>query len=225
VPNSKDWEAKLHPAFFEVAAMNKTFERRHREISTWRERQVAGLGKRDIEKKREIDGRAIAEFNKLLESCEAQLQQTNKQYPNISYNPRAYSYLYPAADEPETADPFHRFLHWMRHRRSLTMTLLDLLRGSLVAVRHLARTTEDRLRVLVRRERIKPFQGDDVHRQFLELIVCFQQQPLTVEERADCADVYCGCGQTEHDPEALRKQYNRLMKDLEAAYEASKAVK
>jgi hypothetical protein len=224
VPNpATNWRGKVHPVFFEVAAVNRTFEQRHREITDWRERQVRPLGKKDIEAKRAIDGRATAELSKLVEWCEDQLHGVQERHPEIAYDPRAYSYLYPAADEPETADTFHRFLHWMRHRRSLTMTKLDFLRGSLAALRHLARTTEDRLRVLIRRERIKPYQGHEVHRQFLELIICYQQQPLTPQERADCADEYCGCGQTEHDVEALRKQFVRLRKDLDAAYAASKS--
>jgi hypothetical protein len=222
VPNSRpDWRAKLHPAFFEVATVTQTFERNHREITTWRDRQIQTVGKKDIEAKRQIDGRAKAELEKLMEWCTTQLQAINERHPHIPFDPRAASYLYPAADERDISDSFTRYLHWMRHRRSLTMTLRDFMRGSLDAVNEMARTVQDRLRVIVRREGIKPFQGDVVHRQFLGLIICFQQEPLTAQERADCADAYCGCGQTEHDVDALRKQYVRLKKDLDAAYAAS----
>jgi hypothetical protein len=148
--------------------------------------------------------------------------KVQERHPNMSFNERAYSYLHPAADEPDTADPFTRYLHWMRHRKSLTMTALDIARGSLTAVNHLARTVQDRLRVLVRREKLKPFQGNEPHRQFLELMICFERQPLTPQERADCADAYCGCELVEHDMDALRKQYGRLSKELNAAYAAAK---
>lgn len=221
VPKSTaDWSAKLHPVFFDIAALMRVFERRFREVTTRREQQIRTVPETDIEARRKIDVPAKAKLDKLLEWCTTQLAVINERHPNMPFDPRADAYLYPAADEPDAADPFTRYLHWMRHRRSLTMTLRDYARGSLDAVSEMSRTAQDRLRVLVRREKIKPFQGDEVHRQFLRLIIMFQREPLTAQERADCADEYCGCGKTEHDVDALRKQYAWLTNDLDAAYAA-----
>lgn len=63
---------------------------------------------------------------------------------------------------------------------------------------------------------IKRFQGDVVHRQLLEMLLCFETAPMTKEERADCADAFCACGKT-HDPDALDKQRRRLKKQLQAS--------
>lgn len=215
------WRAKLHPAFFEAAAITQEFERKWRAIQQKRETELCGIRRRDKDRRKEIDQRALAESTKLVDWCSAQLRAVQDRYGDIQCDPRAFSYLRAASGEPETVDPFIRFLHWMRHRRSLTMTWTDMSSGSLSAVRHLARTVEDRIRVLIRRERIKPFKGDEVHRLFLEMIICFQQQPLTPQERADCADIYCGCELREHDVDALRKQYTRLLRELDAAWQAT----
>ena len=43
-----------------------------------------------------------------------------------------------------------------------------------------------------------------------------EASPLTAEERADCMDEFCACGGP-HDADAVRKQYKRLRKQLEAA--------
>ena len=168
------WRGKLHPAFFEVAPIVQTFERTRRRTEARREKELRTVRRGDNDRRREIDQQAIGEFNKLLDWCAVQLQSVQEKYPTIPYNPRAYSYLHPGIDEPDTADPFTRFLHWMRHRQSVTMTWREFVKGSLKAVRQMARTVEDWLRILVRRERIKAFQGDDVHREFLQLIICFQ---------------------------------------------------
>jgi chromosome segregation and condensation protein ScpB len=60
---------------------------------------------------------------------------------------------------------------------------------------------------------IKPFQREVTHRQLLEMILCFELDPLTAEELAECLDEYCVCGKT-HDAGAARKQYARLKKEL-----------
>jgi len=219
--STADWRAKLRPVFFEIAPVMKVFERRYREITTRREQQIRSVPESDIDARRKIDVPARAELDKLLEWCSSQLAMINERHPNMPFNPVADAYLYPAVDEHDTADPFTRYLHWRRHRRSLTMTLREYTRGSLEAVTEMARTAQDRVRVLVRREKIKPFQGDEVHRQFLTLIIMFEQQALTAEERANCADEYCGCEQVEHDVDALRKQYARLKRELKAAYASS----
>ena len=42
----------------------------------------------------------------------------------------------------------------------------------------------------------------------------WEMTPLTADERAACFDAYCGCEVAEHDADALKKQFNRLKKDL-----------
>src|SRR6266852_2794689 len=86
--------------------------------------------------------------------------------------------------------------------------------GSIKGWRKIARTAEDWRRIVHKKGPIKPFQGDTIHRQLLELILCFELELLTEEERAACADAYCACGRI-HDAKALRRQFTRLKRDLQ----------
>ena len=217
-----EWRTKLHPAFFEVSEINKRFELEHARL----ERKCAA----DLKQLRKDDSRRVERASRfkegdqrLLERCEKQLDLVQQRYPNISHNPVAYSYLYGASEEPEPGEStFVRFVHWLRHREHLDAAGMQDAQGSLPAYHRLTRTFEDVRRVLQRLGLVKPFKGDIVHRQFLELIICYEnpQTPLTADERAACADAYCGCGRKIHDADALKKQYARLKRELKAAYRA-----
>jgi hypothetical protein len=222
-----NWREKLHPAFFEVAELNKRFEldyaKLDRECATDL-RQLRKDDPRHAERVRRFEEAG----NQLTAWCGEQLDAINQRYPHMPYNPRAYSYLYGASAEPEPEQgKLARFLHWLRHRESLDAATTEDNKGSLSAFRRIMRTAEDFRRILQRLGRIKPFQGDMVHRQFLEIIICFEneQTPLTADERAACADAYCGCGKEEHDADALKKQYARLKRELDAAYRAQQAAR
>lgn len=162
------------------------------------------------------------EFRKRTEKLELgldeKLVEINRRYPILSYNPLAYSYL--DLNPGSSADNLFAYLHWMRHRESLPATVSGDADGDIKAYRKLVRTGEDYRRIAHKKGPLKPFQGDTVHRQFLELLLCYEIKPLTAEERADCADAYCACGET-HDPDALKKQFARLKLELMASHEHS----
>ena len=80
------------------------------------------------------------------------------------------------------------------------------------------RSEEDFLRAVTRQGPIKPFQGNETHRTFLELILAYELKPLPKEERANCADAHCACGKT-HDPDAFDKQFRRLKKELQRSFD------
>ena len=131
---------------------------------------------------------------------------------DVPHNRAAFSYL-DAPAEPLAADPeLVRYLHWMRHRESIGATRQRDAEGDMSAIDALARTAKDFRRIVHGQGPLKPFQGDTIHRQLLEILFCYEVEPLTAEERADCFDKYRACGKT-HDADALKKQYARLKKD------------
>jgi hypothetical protein len=213
VSQKANWRAKLHPIFFELAELNRKSEIGLKQIQ-------GGFAKamRRARGKANLRESIAAEFRKRTEKLEleieAKLVEINARYPKLSYNPIAYSYfdLKPGS----SADNLFAYLHWMRHRESVEVTVSNDAKGDLKAYRKLVRTGEDYRRIAHKKGPLKPFQGDTVHRQFLELMLCFEIKPLTAEERADCADAYCACGKT-HDPDALKKQLGRLNLELTAS--------
>jgi hypothetical protein len=148
------------------------------------------------------------------------MQEIQKRHgPSTAFNKLAYSYFdfsnYPDTKEDDLQWLFE-YMHCERHGESLRKTSHAIGEGDIPALRRVHRTNEDQLRVFAGKGPIKKYQGDPVHRQFLELVLCFEISPLTEEERADCADDFCACGKT-HDPDALDKQHRRLKKGLQAS--------
>ena len=211
-----NWRAKLHPVFFELAQVNRALEKRLNRIEEECNRRLKNL--RDTPDPKAKDAIAILYYSnaeKLSTVIDKKLVEINRRYPDLSYNPLAYSY-FDLSGEP--ADNLIPYLHWMRHRESFGATAADDSRGNIKARRKIARTGEDYRRIVHRKGPIKPFLGDTVHRQLLELMLCFELKPLTAEQRADCADAYCACGKT-HDPDAIKKQLGRLRKELQYSAE------
>lgn len=213
-----NWRAKLHPVFFELAELNRNLE-----IGLKRIQEEFKKAMRSARPEAKLRESIAAEFIKRAEKLELgldeKLVEINRRYPNLSYNPLAYSYLDLEHKKPG-ADNLFAYLHWMRHRESLPATVSGDANGDIKAYRKLVRTGEDYRRIAHKKGSLKPFQGDIVHRQFLELMLCYEIKPLTAEERADCADAYCACGGI-HDSDALKKQLARLTLELTASHQHS----
>jgi hypothetical protein len=213
-----DWQQKLHPVFFEVAVVNREFEETFANIKQDCDRQWKALGKSASEESREAVRRQFAERGATLcDRVDARLTDINQRYLDVPHNRAAYSYLDSERGSP--VDMFVAYVHWRRHRTSLEETEGQDAQGNISAWRKIARTLED-VRRIVFRKGLKPFQGDEVHRQLLELIICFERSPLTADERAECMNAYCACGKEDHEADALKKQYYRLKRELEAVLAA-----
>jgi len=220
VRKKRNWRDKLHPTFFELAEVNRKFEVKWKQIQLECKRELETLGPRaPAELREKVVSRLQKKSTELMTEVEKQLVEINRRYPQLSYNPLAYSHA-DFSPGQSAVDEFVSYLHWMRHRESLQTTSANDARGDITAWRKLARTGEDFRRIAYKKGSIKSFQGDTVHRQLLELILCFEVEPLTAEERAECVDHYCACGET-HDADALKKQYARLRRELQACVTAS----
>jgi hypothetical protein len=219
--NPKSYREKLAPIFFEVASLNREFETRFAEIQRECERKLASLGPSATEQQRSEVGILYRAKVTYLDGYIAfKLQEVHKRYGHsIAFNELSYSYFdfsnHADTDEGNLQRLFE-YMHWERHGESLRKTSQAVDGGDIPALRRLHRTDEDRLRVFAGKGPIKKYQGDAVHRQFLELVLCFEVSALTEEERADCADDFCACGKS-HDPDALGKQFRRLKKQLQTS--------
>lgn len=208
-------EAKLPPVFFEVAELKKKFEHRLQRLRQECEEGLKRLGDKPTDQQRidyvrGIDVRSI----QLVTWAEQALAEIDHRHRNVRFNPDPHKYLYsPTGERGDANETFFRWLHWERHGESLDVTRNRDSSGDLRAWDAIHRTGADLRRLLTRKEPIKPFQGDPVHRELHQLILTYEIEPLTDEERAACFDEYCACGKT-HSADALKKQYSRLKKDL-----------
>jgi hypothetical protein len=204
--------------FFELAELNRNLE-----IGLKRIQEEFKKAMRSARPEAKLRESIAAEFRQRAEKLglglDEKLVEINRRHPNLSYNPLAYSYLDLEHEEPG-GDNLFAYLHWMRHRESLPATVSGDAKGDIKAYRKLVRTGEDYRRIAHKKGPLKPFQGDTAHRQFLELMLCYEIEPLTADERADCADAFCACGGI-HDPDALKKQLARLTLELTASHQHS----
>src|SRR5205823_2252851 len=107
------------------------------------------------------------------------------------------------------------FLHFQRHGESRQVTDQKDALGDSGAWQKIVRTETDCRTLAFGNGRIAPFPGNLVHRQLLELVICYEIAPLTADELAHCFDTCCVCGK-EHDADALRKMRVRLEQELRA---------
>ncbi len=212
MPAKKDWRNKLDPVFFELAKVNRWFEIKFKRINEECKKRLERLETSDQKARERIGSLYYRTVEKLSSELDEKLVEINRRHPNPSYNSLAYSYFDFASDR--SAENLVPYVHWMRHGESLQATTVEDAEGSIKGWRKIARTAEDWRRIVHKKGPIKPFQGDTIHRQLLELILCFELELLTEEERAACADAYCACGRI-HDAKALRRQFTRLKRDLQ----------
>lgn len=207
-----DWKKKLQPIFSELAELNQEFEQRWAQMQeNWR-LQLGGAGsaptQNDLAELIARDKAALEEwFGK-------RLVDINNRYTPIQYNPAAYNYLTldpPASDSKGILE----YLHFHRHGESLRVTQTKDANGDLDAYDKIVRTGKDVRILSFGKGPIKPFQEDTVHRQLMQLVICYECERLTADELAQCFDKHCACGEP-HDADALRKMRNRFEAELGA---------
>jgi len=211
-----DYRHKLQPIFFELAEANREFETRFAKAEA--DHHLALKKSVDSKTSAEINRRFHEETNELIEDSQKKLSEINQRYRNIEYNSLAYSY-FSAHSVDDQNQGIGEYIHFERHGESLSKTQEDMSHGDVEALKRIQRSQEDYFRAAQKKGPIKAFQGDPIHRQLLELILAFELESLTKEERADCADEYCACGKS-HDPDALDKQCRRLKKQLQAVVDS-----
>lgn len=205
-----NWRTKVHAVFFELAECNKEFERRFAELL--KERSSTGLTSSPETKKAVEDmyQKGVADLDRWFEE---RLTDINKRHKATPYNPLAFSYL--TLDQPVSDQQgIEEYLHFHRYGESLRVTEANDARGDLDAWDKISRTAKDLRRIIFGKGPIKPFQENPIHRQLLQIVICYEREPLTAEELAECFDLFCACGKVGHDADGLRKMRNRLETEL-----------
>lgn len=107
-------------------------------------------------------------------------------------------------------------LHWQRYHEVFWQAVQKSEAGDMKAFSRVMKTTWD-----FQRRRFNPnwepvFYSDPDHATLCEIGRGLGLETLTADERAECFDRLCPCGK-EHDADALKKQYQRMKRDLEKA--------
>jgi hypothetical protein len=207
---------KLPPVFFHVAPFYRECEQRlQRHVRQCQEGLKALGANPTTEQRAEYARHADENTAQLMTWVEQTARDIDHRHGDVPFNPVPFNYLYaPSGERGSDHETFVRWLHWERHGESMDATWVRDAQGDLTAWDAISRTGAD-VRKVMKKKAIKPFQGDPVHRGLLEIVMTYEREPLTGEERAACFDEYCACGKT-HSADGLRKQYSRLKKDLRA---------
>jgi hypothetical protein len=209
-PQQDDWKKKLQPVFGELAALNREFEERWAQTQENWKRELGGTGQTQ-------NGFAalMARDKTALEQWfEERLVDINNRYAPLQYNPTAYNYLTLNRPVPDSQGILE-YLHFHRHGESLRVSETKDAKGDLDAYDKIARTGRDARILSFGKGPIKPFQEDTVHRQLMQLVICYERERLSAEELTQCFDEYCACGD-DHDADALRKMRQRFEAELTA---------
>jgi hypothetical protein len=208
---------KLPAVFFDIAPFYRECEQRLQKHARWCQEAFKALGEKPTAEQRTDHARRVEENTaRLLAWVQETALDIDRRHGDVPFSSVPFSYLYaPTGERGSDHETFVRWLHWERHGESWDATWVRDSQGDLTAWDAISRTGAD-VRKVMNKKAIKPFQGDPVHRGLLEIVITYEGEPLTDEERAACFDEYCACGKT-HSADALRKQYSRLKKDLDAA--------
>jgi hypothetical protein len=214
-PQPDGWLKKLHSVFFELADVNQQFEKRWAKLQSRAMRELKAAGPNRPELQREISARFFVEVGKLDQWFEQCLADINRRFTPVPYNPIAYSYL--TLDPPiSDSEGIKEDLHFHRHGEALRVTQRKDAQGNLDAWDKISRTERDVRILAFGKGPITPFQEDVVHRQLLQIVICYEGERMTAEELAQCFDKYCACEKENHDSDALRKMRDRFEAELKA---------
>ena len=213
-PQPDSWKKKLQPVFFEIANLNQQFEKRWAELQKQAKRELEAAGSKIPELQKELSARFFGEVGKLDRWFEEHLVDINRRHAPVPYNAIAYNYL--TLDPPVSdSEGIREYLHFHRHGEALRVTQTKDAQGDLDAWDKISRTERDTRILAFGKGPIAPFQEDVVHRQLLQIVICYESERLTAEELAQCFDKYCACGKQNHDADALRKMRDRFEAELQ----------
>jgi hypothetical protein len=215
-PKRDGWKKKLHTVFFELADVNREFERRWATMQAgWKRKRKAAGKANATDVRNKLAERVAREKSQLEKWYDEKLVDIDRRHTPISYNPIAYNYLSLERPLPDS-EGIREYMHFHRHGEALRITETKDAQGDLKAWDKISRTEKD-LRILAfGKGPIAPFQEDVVHRQLLQLVICYERERLTADELAQCFDKYCACGKENHDADALRKMRDRYEAELKA---------
>lgn len=195
----------------------KWFEIQRRRLHAEGDRELKKLPKpATLEEQSAAIAPTFERLTQLFKEYLAQAEKINGTFGQVPFNPAAFGYLHPSPEsQAAKADPLVLNLHWQRHGESLESAYAKDALKDVKAYQRIARTGLDERLIVFGQERLKPFKSDELHATLLELIIAWQIEPLTADERAACFEEYCPCGRRKgHAADALKKQNARLRRKL-----------
>lgn len=207
------WRNKLYDVFFEVADLNRQFEKQWSQLQNERSEKLKTT--RSPHRRNEVVSRFNQGVAQLNQWFEQRLIDINKRYTPVPHNPLAYSYL--TLDTPVSdSENFREYLHFHRHGESLQASATKNAQGDSKSLDRLYRTEKDFRILAFGKGKIQPFPEDVVHRQLLQSVISYERERLTAEELAQCFDKYCACEKENHEPDTLRKMRGRFERELKS---------
>lgn len=192
------WKKKVHPVFIEIAAMYRALaEAQHQPRREKRTKEVRQVLDVSSEKRAEL----LERFSDIAPAMPC------FQVIDIGYLP------------PSPAEKVERVFDWFFFRRNRSPRWLAMERekeGDLEAHSQLVRARDEFWLLQNGHGPVPSFKVDATHSDLLELGLHHGLSKLTAEELADCFQELCPCGNL-HNPDALKKQRGRVVKDIEAA--------
>jgi hypothetical protein len=144
-PPPDDWKKKLYPVFFELAELNREFEKRWAALQDEWKRDLGSAGPRRTAKPQDA-ARVARDLSKLQHWYDERLFDIDRRYKPISYNPVAYGYF--TLDAPfSDAKGIREYVHFHRHGEALRVTQDKDAQGDIRAWDKIARTERD-IRIL-----------------------------------------------------------------------------
>jgi hypothetical protein len=220
-PAQSRWRDKLYPVFFEIADLTQEMEGRWARLQNECRQGLKVTGPAASPKVRnEIVSRFREGTAELERWYDEKLGDINRRYTPIPYNPLAYSYF--TLDSPiSDSEGFRQYLHFHRHGESVEVTKAKDAQGDIEAFDKITRTERDFRILAFGKGAIRPFQEDPVHRQLMQLVICYESERLTADELAECFDKYCACGKGGHEADSLRKMRDRFETELKSSMKSS----
>jgi hypothetical protein len=108
-------------------------------------------------------------------------------------------------------------LHLQRHGTSRGADEKVARDGDTKAMKRLYRTRQDLLAIQFKQGPLRPPKISIDHLYMFAFGLCLGLEELTAEELAEFFDMHCWCGGKVHDPDALKKQRQRIKKILASA--------
>ncbi len=199
------WKDNVHPAFVEIAEM---YREHVRSVNHLRDKS---------------DPRAVAEIRK---RAVQNILEIRKRYPNLPEG----IYSVTLTDPPNLpieelvnqlptsiSRGILEWLCWRRFRRPLRQIVMEDNAGIRESSRIIEHIIAEGNKLRYGEQNLLPgFKFDLDHSGLLEMGLSLGLAELGAEELAQCFDEVCPCGKV-HSADSLKKQRNRLLKDIEAA--------
>jgi hypothetical protein len=192
------WKKKVHPVFIEIAAM-------------YRDLAVAQNQPQRVKRGEEVA--------RVLTSSSQKRGELLERHSSVVPGMPCFQVIDIGYLPPSPREKIEQVFDWFFFKRNRIPRWFAMERekeGDLEAHTQLVRAGDEFWLLLNGHGPVPSFKVDATHSDLLELGLPHGLRNLTSEELADCFQELCPCGKF-HNPDALKRQRGRVVKDVEAA--------